>query len=110
MGKSTISMAIFNGYVNLPEGICPLASKVPSENFIPSSVGFLRSGVHADYNFYKRYTEETWAVVLFHQWVKEVTFWARKIGKEQIEEPHFKHVDSCKYSNLPKAGIKLPVE
>jgi hypothetical protein len=74
IGKSTISMAIFNGYVNLPEGICPLASKVPTENFIPSSVGFLRSGVHADYNFYKRYTEETWAVVLFHQWVKEVTF------------------------------------
>eukprot|EP00435_Cladocopium_sp_Y103_P029006 s1120_g7.t1 len=27
------------------------------------SDGFLRSGVHADYNFYKRYTEETWTVV-----------------------------------------------
>ena len=23
-------------------------------------VGFLRSGVHADYNFYKPYTDETW--------------------------------------------------
>ena len=30
MGKSTISMAIFNSYVNLPEGI-PLAIRVPEK-------------------------------------------------------------------------------